>query len=235
MPWIEPVVQLATFASATQRIRLATGIIIAPLRPAAVLAKQIASLDVLSHGRTDIGLGVGWQKEEYDACGVPWEGRFTLLEEQVRACRELWTKAPARFSGKYVNFENTYALPFPPQGAATPIWFGIAPRGRNLERVAELGDGWLPMERDPALLAEPIAVIKQAMAARGRDPGKLEVRASYHIVPGADGKPDLAATLAQTEAYAKVGVTVMRFEPGLFCRTLEDYPAFLERVLAANR
>jgi probable F420-dependent oxidoreductase len=234
MPWLEPMVQLATFASVTERIRLATGIIIGPLRPAAVLAKQIATLDVLSHGRVDIGLGVGWQKEEYEACGVPFEGRFGLMEEQVRACKLLWTQAPAAFAGQHVNFERTYSLPYPVQGADTPIWFGIAPSGRNLQRLAELGDGWLPMERDPEVLAAAIGVIKAAMAGKGRDPSRLQVRASYRIVAGANGKPDLEATLAQTATYAQAGVTTLRVEPGVFCKTLEDYAPFLQRVLAAN-
>jgi probable F420-dependent oxidoreductase len=235
LPWLEPIVQLSTFAAVTRRIRLATGILIAPLRPAAVLAKQIATLDVLSRGRVDIGLGVGWQREEYEACGVPFEGRFGLLEEQVRICKALWTQAPASFAGKHVAFERAYSLPYPAQGAGLPLWFGVAPSGRNLERLGEFADGWLPMERDPAKLTAPIAAIKDAMARRGRDPAKLQVRASYRIVAGANGKPDLAATLAQTAAYAEAGVTTLRIEPGVFCKTLDGYPDFLKRVLAANR
>ena len=231
LPWLEPLVQLASFASVTERIRLASGIVIAPLRPAALLAKQIATLDVLSRGRVDIGLGVGWQKDEYDACGVPWEHRFSLLEEQVRVCRTLWGQAPASFAGEHVKFEGLRALPFPVQGAAIPVWFGFAPFGRNLERIAELGDGWLPMERDPAKLKPAIAKIHQAFRTHGRDPATLQVRASYAAVLGDNGRPDLGATLAQTPVYGDAGVTVMRVEPGLFCRHREDFEPFLERVL----
>jgi probable F420-dependent oxidoreductase len=233
MPWLEPIVQLSAFAAVTERIRLGSAIIIAPLRPAAVLAKQIATLDVLSHGRVDIGLGVGWQKEEYEACGAPWEGRFTLLEEQIRACRALWSEAPATFEGRFVNFGRTWSLPFPPQGRDLPVWFGLAPAGRNLTRMAELGQGWLPMERDPAKLGQPIAAIRQAMADVGRDPASLQVRATYRIQLGENGKPDLEATLAQTGAYAKAGVTMMRIEAGVFCRKAEDFEAFLERFQGA--
>jgi probable F420-dependent oxidoreductase len=235
MLWPEPVVQLAAFAAVTERIRLSSGIIITPLRPAALLAKQIATLDVMSKGRVDLGVGVGWQKEEYDACGAPWTGRFTLLEEQMRACRLLWSEAPASFSGKFVNFGPTWCRPFPAQGAALPLWFGLAPSGRNLERMAELADGWLPMERDPALLAEPIGVIKAAMAARGRDPETLAVRGTYRVLRGADSKPDLEATLAQTRDYAAAGVTMLRVEAGAFCRTMADFEPFLERILTAAR
>lgn len=231
MPWLEPLIQLASFASVTERIRLASGIVIAPLRPAAVLAKQIATLDVLCHGRVDIGLGVGWQKDEYDACGVRWEHRFALLEEQVRVCRTLWGQAPASFAGEHVTFEGLRSLPFPPQGAAMPVWFGVAPFGRNIERIAELGDGWLPMERDPDKLKPAIAKIHQAFRVHDRDPATLQVRASYRIVTGESGRPDLGATLAQTKTYADAGVTVLRVEPGLFCRHREDYEPFLDRVL----
>jgi len=235
MAWFEPIVQLAAFAAVTERIRLATSIIIAPLRPAAVLAKQVATLDVLSHGRVDLGIGVGWQKEEYEACGAPWEGRFTLLEEQVRACRALWSEAPASFSGRFVNFERAYSLPFPAQGRGLPIWFGLGPTGRNLQRIAELGDGWLPMERDPALLAGPLGDIRAAMTAYGRDPGEMGMRATYRVVRGSDGRPDLGATLAQTQAYAEAGATIMRVEPGVFCKSLDAFEPFLDRVLAETR
>jgi probable F420-dependent oxidoreductase len=235
LPWPEPIVQLSAFAAVTERIRLSSGVIITPLRPAALLAKQIATLDVMSKGRVDFGVGVGWQKEEYDACGAPWTGRFTLLEEQMRACRLLWSQAPASFSGRFVNFEQTWCRPFPPQGAGLPIWFGLAPSGRNLARIAELADGWLPMERDPALLAEPVAVIKAAMAARGRDPEALAVRGTYRVLRGSDGRPDLSATLAQTAAYAAAGVTMLRLEAGVFCRAMADFEPFLEKVLTAAR
>jgi hypothetical protein len=126
-------------------------------------------------------------------------------------------------------------MPFPPQGAAVPIHFGVAPMGRNIERIGELGDGWLPMERDPEKLKAPIEKIRKSMAAHGRDPSKLEVRASYRLVNGEGGKPDLEATLAQTEAYLAVGVTVLRVEPGVFCRTREDFEPFLKRVLEEKK
>ena len=233
-PWIEPMVQLATFAAVTKRIKLSSGIVIAPLRPAPVLAKQIATLETLSYGRVEIGLGVGWHREEYDACGVPWESRFELLEEQVAACKALWSSAPASFSGKHINFEGLHAIPLPPRRGETPIWFGIAPLARNIERIAKLGVGWLPMERDPEKLVQPIDKLRKAFTAAGRDPAELKVRASYQMVRGENGRPDVEATLAATSTYAAAGVTVMRAEPAVFCRKREDFEPFLERLLKAK-
>jgi hypothetical protein len=119
-PWYEPIVLLSAIASTTRRILLASGIVIAPLRPAVLLAKQLATLDVLSGGRLRIGLGVGWQKEEYDASGVEWEGRFGYLMEQVAVCRQLWGQAPASFHGKHVNFDRLHSVPFPVLRANMP-------------------------------------------------------------------------------------------------------------------
>lgn len=232
--FLDPLVYLGSFASVTSRIRLSSGIVVAPLRPAPVLAKQIATLDVLSRGRVTIGLGVGWQREEYDACGVSWDSRFAILEEQIRACKALWSGETVSFHGEHVHFDNLTARPAPVQGASLPILLGVALLKRNVERIAELCNGWTPMERDPAVLRTEIDKLKRAFEARGRDPETLEVRTTYEVIKGADGKPDLAATLAQTADYAAAGVTMVRLEPRVFCRGPEDYETFLDRAIEAR-
>ncbi|HKT54458.1 MAG TPA: TIGR03619 family F420-dependent LLM class oxidoreductase [Caulobacteraceae bacterium] len=169
-PFLEPLVELATYAAATTNIRLSSGVVISPLRPAVTLAKQLATLDVLSRGRVEIGFGVGWQSAEYAACGVEFESRFSILEEQIRVCRALWGGTNVSFRGQHVAFDNMTAMPHPVQGAKLPIWLGVALKRRNIERIAELCDGWLPMERDRARLKLQIDALRRAFEERGRDP-----------------------------------------------------------------
>jgi|SRR5579875_924844 probable F420-dependent oxidoreductase len=230
-PWYEPITVLAAVAGATEKIRLSTGIVISPLRPAVLLAKQLATLDVISRGRVEIGLGTGWQRQEYDACGVPWERRFARMWEQVRVCRELWSKAPASFAGQTVSFEQLYSTPFPVQ-KHIPLWFGIAPTPHNVERIAELGDGWLPMERDPEKLKEPIARLQAAFRARGRDPKTLVVRTGLRPVFRADRSADLDATLEQVPALVAAGVNIIDFSPSPFCKGPADVERFFERIVS---
>jgi len=231
-PWFEPLTVLAVLAGVTQRIRLSTGVVIAPLRPAVLLAKQVATLDVMSRGRVSIGLGVGWQKEEYEACGIPWEGRYTRLTEQLRVCRLLWREAPAAFHGETVNFERIYAYPRPLQPGGVPIWLGLAPSEKNIERMAELADGWIPMEQDPAKLAPVIARLRAAVAARGRDPQAFTVRVVPRFVFRADGTPDLEATLAGVPALLEAGASMVELFPGAFCRGPDEFEAFCRRLVA---
>ncbi|MBS0378727.1 MAG: LLM class F420-dependent oxidoreductase [Proteobacteria bacterium] len=230
-PWYEPLTVLAVLAGVTSRIRLSTGIVIAPLRPAVLLAKQIATLDVMSHGRVSIGLGIGWQKEEYDASGVPWEGRYVRFEEQLKVCRLLWSEAPATFHGETVNFEKIYQYPRPVQ-KHLPIWLGIAPTERNIERMAEHADGWIPMEQDPAKLAPVIAKLRAAVAARGRDPKSFTVRVVPRFVFRADHSGDLEATLANVPALLEAGADVVELFPAPFCRGPDDFEAFARRLVA---
>lgn len=232
-PWFEPVTILAAIAGVTERVKLSTGIIIAPLRPAVLLAKQLATLDHISHGRVEVALGTGWQKEEYEAAGIPWEKRLTRLEEQVRVCRLLWSEAPATFHGETVSFDRLYSLPYPAQGNRIPLWFGIAPTERNIARIAELADGWSPMSQDPDELAPAIAAMKAAFAARGRDPSTLQVRTVPKIVFRERKVVDWDATLGQVPALVRAGVNVIEI-PLPVCRGPEEVEPMIDRLLAVR-
>jgi probable F420-dependent oxidoreductase len=233
-PWFEPITVLAAIAAVTRRIRLSTGIVIAPLRSAVLLAKQIATLDVLSRGRVTIGLGLGWQKEEYDASGVPWEGRYARFDEQIRVCKLLWSVAPVSFTGSTVSLERIHQWPRPVQ-PALPIWLGIAPTPRNIERIAEYGNGWIPMEQRPEQLAVHIAAIRKAFVARGRDPAELAVRAVPRMVFGASGLADLEAAADVIPALVAAGVTTVELFPAMYCRGPQEFDAFCARLAGLKK
>jgi probable F420-dependent oxidoreductase len=229
-PWFEPLTVLAVLAGVTQRIRLSTSVVIAPLRPAVLLAKQLATLDVMSRGRVSVGLGVGWQKEEYLASGIPWEGRYTRFVEQLQVCRLLWREAPASYHGTTVDFEKIHAFPRPVQKEGIPIWLGLSPSDRNIERMAEHGDGWIPMEQNPEKLKPLVTRIREAVAARGRDPAAFKVRVVPKFVFNG-GAPDLDATLSSVPALIAAGADMVELFPAVFCRSPADFPAFCARLL----
>lgn len=232
--WPEPLVLMSAMATVTRKILLGTGIVIAPLRPAVLLAKQLATLDVLAQGRLRIGLGVGWQKEEYDSAGVPWEGRFGYLMEQVQVCRTLWGSAPASFAGRHVRFERLYSLPFPVQGARMPVYFGLAPTDRNFERIAEHGDGWIPMEQNVERLTESIARLRAAFEKRGRKASELDVRC-VPTMRMVGGRPDLDATLERAGKYVEAGATEIEIHPLAYCQSPADLDRVLEKLVAVKK
>jgi probable F420-dependent oxidoreductase len=230
-PWFEPLTYLAAVAGATRRIRLATGVVIAPLRPAALLAKQVATLDVLSGGRVDLGLGVGWQLEEYQACGVPFDARYRVFDEQLAALRRLWSEAPASFHGEFINFERTYCRPFPVQ-KRLPVMLGLAPLPKNVARMAEHGDGWIPIIQDPVQIKAGVAALRQAFRSRGRDPAELQVRAVPKATFGANGAADLEAAFAEVPALLDAGATTIELHAYMYCRGPDDFPGFCQRLAA---
>jgi probable F420-dependent oxidoreductase len=229
-PWLEPLTLLAALAGATQRIRLATGVLIAPLRPALLLAKTVATLDVLSGGRVDLGVGLGWQREEFAGAGVPFAGRAARLDDQLRACRALWNGGRVSFRSETVSFDDLICLPRPLQSGGPPLWFGVAATEPNAARIAELGAGWLPIESEPEAIARGVALLRRAFERAGRDPASLGVRANAPVATRAEGKPDLDATLKALPRLREAGVTIAGFALARFVRSRDELRAFFERV-----
>jgi probable F420-dependent oxidoreductase len=230
-PWPEPITTLAAIAGATSRIRLATGIVIAALRAPALFAKTIATLDVLSRGRVDLGVGTGWQKEEYDACQLDYEKRGSLLTETVAACRALWTQSPASYEGKTMRFSNIWCHPQPVQPGGVPVWFSGTLNRANMQRLSELGDGWIPiMGADLAGLREGRKRIEDAWAKRGRDPKRLQVRGTLRLRKRGDGIPDLRATLEDMHEQVAAGATEASLPLTAFVRKPEHCPAFFAEL-----
>jgi probable F420-dependent oxidoreductase len=231
VPWLEPLTVLAAIAGATSRVRLATGILIAPLRPAIVLAKAAATLDVLSQGRLDLGVGVGWQREEFDAAGLDFEARAQRLDDTVAACRALWRDSPASFASETVRFEKIWCEPRPVQPGGVPVWFSGTLHRRNVERIVRWGDGWIPiMTATRSDLSEGAKRLADALARAGRDPRALRVRGSLELRMGANGRPDLAATLSGVQELAAAGATDAQLGLLAFVRRPEQQDAFFAEL-----
>ena len=229
-PWADPLALLTATAAVTSRVRLATGILITPLRTPASLAKSVATLDALSGGRVDLGVGVGWQREEYAVAGVPWEERWGRLDDGLRACRALWADAPASFSSPSVSFDEIWCEPRPAQ-PRLPLWLGAKATEENCARVADWGDGWMPLEARTGSdeLLDGITRLRGAFIAAGRSPDELLVRAGMPFVRGDDGF-DFPATRDAALHLADAGVTHFSVNLRRSIATAGDARAFLEQL-----
>lgn len=228
-PWPEPMMALAVAAAVTKNIRLTTGILIAALRPAGLLAKQWAMLDSLSKGRTDIGVGVGWQKQEFDACGIPFETRGRRLDDTIRACKALWSGEYCSFASDTFNFNDVIAVP-PPVQKDLPIWWAGPPSQKTADRIAEMGIGWIPLFLPDDKLKAGIDLIRATMEKKGRDPKALLVRHQLLGTFGADGKIDLEKTFAKADYYEAIGVTCFGLGIGWSAASVDDVPGVIERL-----
>lgn len=176
-PIPDPLIWLAFAAAAAPTLRLGTCILIVPQRNPLVLAKELATLDRLSGGRVELGLGVGWMKEEFDALGVPWERRGARNDEYIAAMRALWAGPHAEYHGEFVDFAPVTCSPRPVNGAIPVIVGGDSEAA--VRRAAHLADGYFPGEGDAERLGALIRRVKQATEAAGRDPEQLEISAIF--------------------------------------------------------
>jgi probable F420-dependent oxidoreductase len=232
-PWFEPLTTLAAVAAVTTRVRLVTSILIGPLRPAVLLAKQVATLDALSHGRVELGLGAGWQRAEFDAAGVPFENRLELLAEQVQACRELWGGASASFRGRYVDFESLHSFPLPLQGDHLPIALGLPLTSRNVELIARHADGWLAQAAPVDQIRRSISRVRSAVRDSGRQSRRFKVTVKLPAVTRRSGAGS-GEVLPAVRAYfdADADAVVARLVPS--CAGADDVQAFLDRLVALS-
>lgn len=201
--WLEPLTVLAVLAGATENVRLSTGILIAALRRPVVLAKAIATLDVLSGGRVDLGVGVGWQAAEYAAAGLDFHRRGRLLDETLEVCRSLWAGEPVPVEGA----DAVWCRPRPAQPTGVPIWVSGTINPRTIARIARFGDGWIPWGRHVADVEQGIAELRAALAAAGRDAAGLQVRGQLRVPVDGAGQPDLDAAMAPVARLVDAGVT----------------------------
>ncbi len=228
MPWPEPLVTLAAIAGATSQIGLVSAVVIAPLRPAGLLAKMAATLHALSQGRFVMGVSPSWHRDEYEALGVSFENRGQVMEDAIGACRALWAGAPASFQSATVNFSDMHCQPRPASGERIPVWFTGKFTPRLVRRIVSLGDGWMPYNAYEMTLAEKAAAIgelRERYVEAGRDPDTLEVADTLVPVEGS-----IARTIDQVPALAGAGVTIVRIHLRRFVRGPDDVPSVIEET-----
>jgi probable F420-dependent oxidoreductase len=234
----EPLVALAAIGAITSRVRLSTNVLLAPLRPAVLLAKMAATVDVLSGGRLELGVGTGWHTEEFKAVGVPFEGVGARLEDTVRACQMLWRGGPSSFSSPTVSFTDVYCSPTPVQRGGIPIWFGGTARRAVARRIAELGHGWSPIGNTPPEdVLRGSELIRSHCERINRDAAGIAIRCSLPAVRRNDGRGDLAATIGGAKPFVAAGATIVQLPPvQLFVDNAADVgPLLTEAVETLQR
>ncbi len=181
-PRHEQLTALTFIAAKTSRIRLLTSVMVVPHRPAMLTAKIIATIDVLSGGRVELGVGAGWMREEFEAIGAPdFDARGRVTDEYLAAMKSLWTDENPSFDGEFVKFSNIAFEPKPVQKGGPNIWVG-GESGPALRRTAKIANGWFPIGTNPAhpmetvpRLAAGIARLRKMTADAGRDPAAMQI------------------------------------------------------------
>jgi probable F420-dependent oxidoreductase len=229
-PYPDPLVVLGAIAAVTQRTVLSTGILIAPLRPAVLLAKLAATVDWMSGGRFELGIGSGWHDAEFEALGVPLDERVARLDDALRVCRHLWTGEARAYSSPYTTFGEITFRPLPVQ-PRLPIWVAGGANRAMARRVARWGDGWSAIGstgRDE--VAAGADLVRQAYTEAGRDPATVRVRATPVLARTLTPAERLDAWIAAVPGLAAAGATVVQLPLPAMVRERADIDRVLERV-----
>ena len=203
----EVMVLMGYAAAVTNRIGLGTAVMILPQRQAVLVAKQAAEVDLLSGGRLRLGVGLGWNKVEYDGLGMPFGNRAKRFSEQIDVMRELWSQRVVEYRGDFHNFDSAGINPEPIQ-RPIPVWIG-AMKEVAVRRAARVGDGWFMYPRqDPGdEVHAMISTYRQAAAEAGREPDSLGVNATVFANQGSG--PDEWRSIM--EKWERMGVNELTF------------------------
>ena len=222
-PMPDPLIWLSFVAAATESLRLGTGILILPQRNPLILAKEVATLDHLSGGRMELGIGVGWLEEEFEALGVPFERRGARTDEYIEVMHALWDGDNAEYDGEFVSFAKASSNPKPANGRV-PIHVGGHSKAAA-RRAGRLGDGFFPGKGD---LTELVDIARQTAADAGRDAEALEITSFNDAIFGTD-------PLSGVEELEAQGVDRVFVPSFLFLAdTADTLAGFGERVIAPS-
>jgi probable F420-dependent oxidoreductase len=213
--WPSPMVLIGAIAAATSRVRLIAGAVIAPLRHPLVLAKELATLDLLAEGRLVVQPTVSWHRAEYEALGVPFDARGDLLDEHLAAWDVLWRETPASFAGRHYRFSDVYLEPKPYRPSGPVLWFGGSSlHDRLLRRIVAYGRGFNPLGSPTP---EDLERLDRAMAEAGRDMRELEmIGGTRGTFTDSTGVADLGQALASIQPQLAQGFTSFCIKPSQF-------------------
>jgi probable F420-dependent oxidoreductase len=237
--WLEPLTALAVISGMTSQIRLRTEIMVAALRRPVVLAKSATTLDILSGGRLDLGVGVGWQREEYEAAGLGFEGRGHLLDHTIEVCQRLWREQSASFSSPLLTFSNIHQMPKPVHEGGVPVWVSGTIRNTTVRRLMRFGMRWIPWGDDSADLVTAIPRLKDAVAAASGSTDGLQVSGELLVITNSDlnirrmldRRMDLRGDLGRLPRLVEAGVTDFVFTSDVFSDYAEAYDYFRNLVV----
>jgi probable F420-dependent oxidoreductase len=216
IPIPDPIVPLAYAAALTKRVKLGTGILILPQRHPVYVAKEMATLDVLSRGRALLGIGIGWLEEEFDVVGVPFRERAARTEESVKALRSLWAPEPSSFQGRFYRWGPVESYPKPVQKNGVPIIVGGHVEGAA-RRAARVGDGFFPARGELDLLAKLFAALRDECGKVGRKPEQIE------LTTGMAGSGRDAVRPYEDLGVSRLIVAPPGFDPDGLRRGLESF------------
>jgi probable F420-dependent oxidoreductase len=210
----DPLIWMAAMAAVTTRLRFMTGVIILPLRNPLVLAKQVATLDHLSGGRIELGIGVGWLKEEFEAVGVPFAKRGKRSDEYIAVLRKLWAEDGVSFDGEFVKFREVSSNPKPVKRSVPIVIGGHSEAAAR--RAGRLGDGFFPSVGTQVDTVPLFNIVRRSAAEAGRDPGAIEIMAGCpDLLPGSGKDPKIAIETRAKQGVSRIILPVWRFLPDL--------------------
>ncbi|MDY7105853.1 MAG: LLM class F420-dependent oxidoreductase [Actinomycetota bacterium] len=218
-PIPDPLVWLSWVAAKTTTVKLCTGVLILPQRNPLLLAKEVATLDSMSGGRVELGIGVGWLEEEFDALGVPFARRGARTDDHIRALKTLWSpdeSGTATHDGEFVSFSDVYSRPLPANGTVPIVVGGHSDAAAR--RAGRLGDGFFPGKGDVDELTRLFGIVRDTAKAHDRDPDAIELTVGMPRDP------------ADIERLAEAGVTRMIVPSG----TPDQLAKLGERLVAAH-
>jgi probable F420-dependent oxidoreductase len=224
----EPMVLYGYLAAVTTSMELVTGIIILPQRQTVLAAKQAAEVDLLTGGRLRLGVGIGWNRVEYEALGQDFSTRGQRLEEQITLLRRLWTEQSVTFSGTFDRITGAGLAPLPVQ-RPIPVWVG-AQSARAYRRIGRLADGWFPMMAPGPRLEEARRIVAEAAAEAGRDPASLGMEGRVRWQQDRD---EMAAAIRQWQDAGATHLSVNTMGAGL--KTVDDHLAALATAAEAAK